>query len=144
MGNVFADVFVDKSGADIAMVHSGGLRKDINAGDVRLVDILDAYPFVDDLQVKELTGAQIRNALEQSLTFERGILQLSGLEVVYDLARPKYDRVVEVTRNGVPVTDDDTYTVVAAGFLAEGGDHYDVFADIPLLSTHGKSGRRDC
>ncbi|MEM7433399.1 MAG: bifunctional UDP-sugar hydrolase/5'-nucleotidase [Pseudomonadota bacterium] len=139
MGNVFADIFVAKSGADIAMVHSGGLRKDINAGDVRLVDILDAYPFVDDLQVKEMTGEQIHRALEQSLTFERGIMQLSGLQVTYDLARPKYSRVVSVTRDGNPVADDDRFTVVAAGFLAEGGDNYDVFAEVELLSSHGQA-----
>jgi len=54
------------------------LRKDIPAGDVRVVDLLDTYPFVDDVIIKEMSGDQIRRALEQSLTFERGLLQLSG------------------------------------------------------------------
>jgi 5'-nucleotidase/UDP-sugar diphosphatase len=72
VGNLFADIFVEASGADIGFVHAGSLRKDIPAGDVRMVDILDTYPFVDDVIIKQMTGDQIRRALEQSLTFERG------------------------------------------------------------------------
>ena len=139
MGNLFADIFVDVSGADIAFVHSGGLRKDIQAGEVRLVDILDAYPFVDDIITKRMNGEQIRRALEQSLTFERGLLQLAGLEVVYDLDRPAYERVVSVTRNGEPLADDDEYLVAAAGFLAEGGDLYDSFAESSVVDNYGKA-----
>ncbi len=139
MGNVFADIFIDKTGADVALVHSGGLRKDINAGDVRLVDILDAYPFVDDLQVKEITGDQLRRLLEQSVTFERGLLQVAGIEVTYDLSKPKYSRIVSIKRNGEEISDDQMFTAAAAGFLAEGGDHYDAFAESELLSTHGKA-----
>jgi 2',3'-cyclic-nucleotide 2'-phosphodiesterase (5'-nucleotidase family) len=90
IGNLFADVFVAATGADIGFVHGGSLRKDLPQGDIRLVDILDSYPFVDDVNVKEMSGSQIRRALEQSLTFERGMLQLSGLEMTYDLAQPKY------------------------------------------------------
>ena len=138
MGNLFADIFVAASGADIGFVHGGSLRKDIMAGDVRLVDILDAYPFVDDVNVKEMSGSRIRRALEQSLTFERGLLQLSGLEVRYDLDRPKYDRVVSLTRNGAPVRAEDRFTVAAPGFLTEGGDLYDSFPESEVISSHGK------
>ena len=138
MGNLFADIFVAATGADIGFVHGGSLRKDIHAGDVRLVDVLDAYPFVDDVNVKEMSGAQIRRALEQSLTFERGLLQLSGLELRYDLSRPKYRRIVSLERNGEPVGDDDRFTVAAPGFLTEGGDLYDSFPESPVIRSVGK------
>ncbi len=46
VGNLFADAFVAASGADIGFVHSGSLRKDLPAGNVRMVDLLDTYPFV--------------------------------------------------------------------------------------------------
>lgn len=138
MGNLFADIFVAASGAEIGFVHGGSLRKDIMAGDVRLVDILDAYPFVDDVNVKEMSGSQIRRALEQSLTFERGLLQLSGLELRYDLDRPPYDRIVSLTRNGTAVRDQDRFTVAAPGFLTEGGDLYDSFPESEVISSHGK------
>lgn len=138
IGNLFADIFVDATGADIGFVHGGSLRKDLPEGDIRLVDILDSYPFVDDVIVKEMSGSQIRRALEQSLTFERGMLQLSGLEVTYDLRRPKYSRVVALERNGQPVADSDRFTVAAPGFLTEGGDLYDSFPESELIRSVGK------
>jgi 2',3'-cyclic-nucleotide 2'-phosphodiesterase (5'-nucleotidase family) len=138
IGNLFADIFVAVSGADIGMVHGGSLRKDLPKGDVRLVDILDSYPFVDAVNVKEMSGSQIRRALEQSLTFERGMLQLSGLEMTYDLSKPKYDRIVTLERDGQPVMDNDLFTVAAPGFLTEGGDLYDSFAESAVIRSVGK------
>jgi 5'-nucleotidase/UDP-sugar diphosphatase len=137
IGNLFADIFVATGEAEIGMVHSGSLRKDIMQGDVRLVDVLDAYPFVDSVLVKELSGDQIRRALEQSLTFERGILQLSGLEMTYDLSQPKYNRIIGLTRNGEAVMDNDRFTVAAASFLAEGGDYFTSFAESPVIRDAG-------
>ncbi len=138
IGNLFADIFVAASGADIGLIHGGSLRKDLPSGDVRLVDILDSYPFVDDVNVKEMSGSRIRRALEQSLTFERGLLQLSGLEMTYDLSQPKYSRIVSLERDGQPVRDDDVFTVAAPGFLTEGGDLYDSFPESEVISSHGK------
>jgi 2',3'-cyclic-nucleotide 2'-phosphodiesterase (5'-nucleotidase family) len=129
VGNLFADAFVEASGADIGFVHSGSLRKDLPGGEVRLVDLLDTYPFVDDVIIKEMTGDQIRRALEQSLTLERGLLQLSGLNMTYDLLRPEQQRIVSLERNGKAVVAGDLFTVAAPGFLAEGGDLYDSFAE---------------
>ncbi|MDH3414855.1 MAG: bifunctional metallophosphatase/5'-nucleotidase [Gammaproteobacteria bacterium] len=138
IGNLFADIFVAVSGADIGFVHGGSLRKDLPKGDIRLVDILDSYPFVDDVNVKEMSGAQIRRALEQSLTFERGMLQLSGLEMIYDLDQPEYSRIVSLKRNGQPVVDSDRFTVAAPGFLTEGGDLYDSFPESEVIQSYGK------
>ena len=138
VGNLFADIFVHTSGADIGFVHSGSLRKDLPGGDVLLVDVLDTYPFVDDLVVMEMTGAQIRRVLEQSLTFERGILQASGIEVVYDLDQPERERVVSMKFQGRPIEPTDTLEVAVGGFLAEGGDLYDAFPEAKRLRAHGK------
>lgn len=138
VGNLFADVFVSATGADIGFVHGGSLRKDLPEGDIRLVDLLDTYPFVDDVNVKEMSGSQIRRALEQSLTFERGMLQLSGLELSYDLGRPEYSRIVALERNGRPVADSDRFTVAAPGFLTEGGDLYDSFPESEVIRSVGK------
>jgi 5'-nucleotidase/UDP-sugar diphosphatase len=138
IGNLFADIFVAATGADIGFVHGGSLRKDLPEGDVRLVDILDSYPFVDSVNVKEMSGGQIRRALEQSLTFERGMLQLSGLEMTYDLEQPNYSRIVTLEKNGQPVLDTDMFTVAAPGFLTEGGDLYDSFPESEVIRSVGK------
>lgn len=138
IGNLFTDAFIETAGTDVAFIHSGSLRKDLPGGDVRVVDLLDTYPFVDDIIVKEMTGEQIARALEQSFTLERGLLQVSGLEITYDLTRPQGRRLVSLERNGVAVADDEHLSVAAPGFLAEGGDLYTVFAEADALRNAGK------
>lgn len=138
VGNLFADAFIEATAADIGFVHSGSLRKDLPGGDVRLVDILDIYPFVDNVIVKEMSGAQIRRALEQSLTMERGFLQVSGLALSYDLRLPARQRIVTLERNGRSIEDGDRFTVAAPGFLAEGGDLYDSFREAKFVRSANK------
>ena len=137
VGHLFADAIMEAAQADVAFVHSGSLRKDIPSGDVRLVDILDTYPFVDDIIVKQMSGEQIRRALEQSFTLERGLLQIAGLKVTYDLAQPNGQRVVTIEHKGTALADTDVLSVAAPGFLAEGGDLYTVFAESAAIRNTG-------
>ena len=137
VGHLFADAFVEMAGTDIGFIHSGSLRKDLPAGDVRLVDLLDTYPFVDDVMVKEMSGEQIRRALEQSLTLERGLLQVSGLKLTYDLSQPEGQRLVTLERNDRPIANSDRLTVAAPGFVSEGGDMFDVFAEAEVIGNAG-------
>lgn len=101
------------------------------------MDLLDTYPFVDDVFVKELSGEQIRRALEQSFTLERGLLQVSGLSIVYDLTQPEGQRLVSVEHKGAALADSDRLTVASPGFLAEGGDLYEVFAESEAIRSAG-------
>jgi 2',3'-cyclic-nucleotide 2'-phosphodiesterase (5'-nucleotidase family) len=138
IGNLFADAFLAIAGTDVAFIHGGSLRKDLPQGEIRVVDLLDAYPFVDDVFVKEMSGAQIRRALEQSFTLERGLLQVAGLRITYDLSRPEGQRLVSVEYDGAPLADGEWLTVAAPGFLAEGGDLYTMFAESEPLRSAGK------
>ena len=138
VGNLFTDAFVEATGADIGLLHNGSLRKDLPGGEIRMVDLLDTYPFVDDVNVKSFNGEQLRRIFEQSVTLERGLLQVSGIEVTYDLSKPEYQRVVSLKRNGTEIDDADVVTIAAPGFLTEGGDLYDTFAESPLIRSFGK------
>jgi len=137
VGNLFADIYRKTSGADIALAPPGSLRKDLSKGDVRIVDIVDIYPFVDDLRVMELSGAQLFEVIEQSLTFDTGLMQVSGIHVTYDLSKPERQRLIAIEMNGVNIKPDDTVTVAAQAFLAEGGDHYDVFKEAKFIRSSG-------
>jgi len=137
VGHLFADAFAEQAGTDIGFIHSGSLRKDLPAGDVRLVDLLDTYPFVDDVLVEVMSGEQIRRALEQSFSLERGLLQVSGLELTYDLSQPVGQRLVTLERNGHPIADSDRFSVAAPGFLSEGGDMFEVFAESEVIGNAG-------
>lgn len=133
LGNLLADVMVDMTDSDIGMIHPGGIRKDIPRGDVEIGDILDTNPFVDPVVVVEVSGAQLRLALEQSFTQLRGLMQVSGLEIVYDTSKPERRRLVSVKHDDKEVVDEDVFEVSVSGIIAKGGDHYDVFRETKTL-----------
>lgn len=127
LGSFVADVMREESGAEVAFENAGGLRADLPEGTVTNGNVLDALPFLNTLVVCEMTGAQIREILEQGLSLERGLVQASGLHATYDLTRPIGQRLVELRIAGGPVDDKRTYRVATNSFLAEGGDLYQTF-----------------
>lgn len=122
----------------MAFIHSGGLRKDIPGGEVRRVDILDVHPFVSEVVVKSMSGDQIRRAIKQSFTLERGLLQVSGLKIRYDLSKPIGNRLVSLELNGQAISSTKMYSVAAPSFLARGGDLYVSFAESKPIKTFGQ------
>ncbi|TNE40546.1 MAG: bifunctional metallophosphatase/5'-nucleotidase [Alphaproteobacteria bacterium] len=138
VGSLFADILREAAGTDIAFVHAGSLRKDIPEGALTRADILDVYPFVDDVLLVELTGAEIAEVLEQSFTLERGLLQVSGMEIRYDLSGPLGARLVSARVGGEDLDAARVYSIAAPGFLAEGGDLYVTFKGKEILGNAGR------
>jgi 2',3'-cyclic-nucleotide 2'-phosphodiesterase (5'-nucleotidase family) len=127
LGGFVADVMRETSGAEVAIQNAGGLRADLPAGAVTRGHVLDALPFVNSVVTIELTGAQIRAVIEQGLTLERGMIQVSGLRATYDLSRPPGQRLVSLEIAGAPADDGRRYRVATNSFLAQGGDLYTTF-----------------
>ncbi len=137
LGDFVTDVMRSHSGAEIAITNAGGLRDDLPEGPVTKGDVLDALPFENSVVTMEMTGRQILEVLEQGLTLERGMVQVSGLRVVYDLARPIGHRALEVSVGGLGLDLDRRYTVATNSFLAQGGDLYRTFTQVPDHRDHG-------
>jgi 2',3'-cyclic-nucleotide 2'-phosphodiesterase (5'-nucleotidase family) len=137
LGSLFADIMRDHGGTDVAFVHSGGIRADLPSGDVTHEDLLDAFPFIDFVVIVRMTGAEILDVLEQSFTLERGVLQVSGMIVRYDIDRPVGDRVVAVEIGGEALDPDAAYTVTTFDFLASGADLYSGFLGAEPIETDG-------
>ena len=105
LGDVCADAYVEASGADIGFVNGGGIRADIEAGEVTYEEIINVHPNGDELVVVEATGQQILDALEMSsrdLSFNEegrltgecgGFLQVSGLKYTIYAGTPSTVRV---------------------------------------------------
>lgn len=138
LGSFVADVLREASAADIAFENAGGLRADLPAGVVTNGNVLDALPFLNSLVVCDMTIAQIREVLEQGLSLERGLIQVSGLRATYDLSRPIGTRLITLQIGDRPVDDQKTYRVATNSFLAEGGDLYQTFPGVKQSGT-GKS-----
>ena len=140
LGNLLADVMVDATGAEIGLIHPGGIRKDFPQGAIEVADILDTNPFVDPTVVMKVSGAQLKKVLEQSFTHLRGLMQVSGIETVYDMSRPERQRLVTVNRNGRAIRDTEMFEIAVAGIIAKGGDHFETFTSTEFVREYAPLG----
>jgi 2',3'-cyclic-nucleotide 2'-phosphodiesterase (5'-nucleotidase family) len=119
-----ADAMREQVKADLALQNSGGLRADLAAGIVTRGSVYEVMPFDNTIYTLDLTGAEVKLALEQSLQFGR-VTQVSGIAYRYDSARPELQRVTALTLvNGAPLEPTRGYRVACNNFMATGGDNY--------------------
>ncbi len=75
LGNVIADAQLaatdDEAGAVAAFMNPGGVRADLDAGDVTYEEAFTVQPFANNLTTLDLTGAQIQRLLEQQFSVGR-------------------------------------------------------------------------
>jgi len=137
LGNFVADVQLwsaNQNGhADIALMNPGGLRSDLAYapdGSITYKEAAGVQPFANTLVTLSLTGAQLKQALEQQWQptgSSRPVLRLGmskGLAYVYDPTAAQGSHIERVTFNGTEVTATDTFRVVVNSFLAAGGDNF--------------------
>lgn len=139
MGNLVADAMLDRTktqGISIAIQNGGGLRASIGAGDVSMGDVLTVLPFQNTIATFQLTGAEVKAALENGLSqIDEGagrFPQVAGLKYSFDKTKPAGSRLVSVeVQEGTefkPIDPEKTYGIVSNNYMRAGGDGYAVFA----------------
>ncbi|TMQ68328.1 MAG: hypothetical protein E6K78_01670 [Candidatus Eisenbacteria bacterium] len=143
LGDLVTDVLRRTTGTDVALQNNGALRADMPAGPISRGMVYDALPFENTLVTLELTGAEVRQAIEDGLRTER-ITQVSGIGYVFDLGAPAGARVRSIVDlDGAPLDSARTYRVVCNDFMAGGGDGYTTLARGRNARDTGLS-LRDC
>ena len=156
LGNVITDAYLLATGADIAFENAGGIRASIAAGTVTYGDVINVSPYGNYVVTKKLTGAQIKEMLETSLTIQKNCivandsgewdawpndsgsyLQVGGITVRFDPAQPAGARVLSVQKDGQDLDDTKEYTVAVNNYLA-GSDSY------PQLAGAMETGEYSC
>ncbi len=128
LGDLIADAIRAAANAKVSFQNPYGIRGDLFQGKITRRDVFRILPFDDTIITMELTGRQIREILEQSLTKQKGMLQISGLRVEYGRDRPEGSRVLSVRIGEDQLEDGTRYTVATNGFLAGGGDYFSTFS----------------
>lgn len=118
IGNWQTDLMREFAQTDIALQNSFGIRGDILKGKITKRDIYNVSPFDNTLVTMELSGEEIWQILEESVG-EAGILQVSGMKVIYNKEKPKGKRILEIEIEGKPLKPKKTYSLVTNSFLAE-------------------------
>jgi 2',3'-cyclic-nucleotide 2'-phosphodiesterase (5'-nucleotidase family) len=126
LGDLVTDAMRQASGARIAFQNGGGIRADIPKGPITMEAVFTALPFDDDLVSMDLTGEQIKELLERSILSEN-MLQVSGMQIEYDLSKPVGSKVISMKVDGKPMDSEGIYRVVTNDFLAAGGNQFNIF-----------------
>lgn len=129
IGNFLADALRLRAGADVGLINSGGIRKNLPAGPVTALDVHEVLPFGNALVTAPLTGQQLRTVVQTNADAAvgggHGILQISGLSYVYrESPQGPGAELVEIAVGGQPLEPDRVYTVAMPDFVAQMTDEY--------------------
>jgi 5'-nucleotidase len=142
LGDVIADAqlaWTKSSNAQIALMNPGGIRADFDAeaspggepnGQITYGEAFTVQPFNNLVVTQTLTGAQLKDVLEQQFVGFGGqttqrILQVSaGLTYSWDSTAPAGSKVTALALNGTPIDPAAAYQVTTNDFLANGGDGF--------------------
>lgn len=149
LGNLITDAQRDMTGADFAFTNSGGIRlplkPETNDQGEHVITWGAAYqvqPFGNMMGTYQMTGKQIKEALNQQWKDDTDFLQLSGLKYTYVDGKKASDCDQSYCVQDVYLPDgskmdmDETYTVAMNEFLAAGGDGFTAFAKGKLKKEH--------
>ncbi|KAF9823704.1 hypothetical protein SFRURICE_001412 [Spodoptera frugiperda] len=153
IGNLLADAMVENANNatsnDIhymSFIQRGNIKASIMEGVVTAGSIFELLPFNDRVEIFDIQGKYIRQALERSVIDAwaynpfKGpwLLQVSGLRVTYNVSLPENHRItsLEIGESKEPLDDNKIYHVTAPLYLANGGDGFTMFKE-------GKHNERD-
>jgi 5'-nucleotidase len=125
-------------GARAALLNYGGIRRDLLAGTISVGDVLEVMPFGNTLVLVDLTGAELKKALEEGIHYRLQeypgqnpptLPYVAGIHLSVQPAAAKGKRVsalVVKDEKGMyqPVGPEAVYRVVVNAFVAGGGDGF--------------------
>lgn len=129
MSDVIADGMLEataKSGAVAAFVNSGGVRGSLEPGKVTYGELISIEPFGNTLVSLDLTGSEIKGALEEGVGTGGSLIPSVGTSYSVDPNQPAGSRVSEIVIAGSPLDLQKTYRITFLNFTANGGDAHAV------------------
>ena len=128
LGTLIARAMMDKTGADLALLNSGGVRDSLPAGPITYRDVLKVQPFANTVAVVTLSGTELLDYLRAAARMTPGsgaFPQTAGVQLRIDGTA-----LVEAGIGGKPIAAAQRYRLAITNFTATGGDGY------PKLSSH--------
>ena len=156
-GSAIADFFnrvqLAASGADLSCAALANVVRGFDSR-VTVRDVVASYVYSNTLTVLEVTGAVLKQALEQCASYfeveadghvgisEHFLLPkeshynydyFAGLDYTFDLRRPAGQRVTAMTRNGRPIGPDERLSLCMCNYRATGAGDFDFYRDCRVI-----------
>jgi 2',3'-cyclic-nucleotide 2'-phosphodiesterase (5'-nucleotidase family) len=137
------------SGAQLASTAAFSLDASLSAGPITLARIAALYPYDNTLRAVKISGAQLRDYLEQSARYFRtssgGRVDIdpsvpgfnydivAGVDYTIDLTKPAGERIATLEYNGHPVAATDTFTMALNNYRQSGGGGFAMLRNAPVV-----------
>ncbi len=123
LGNWICDVMRDYAKTDIAIQNSGGIRKEMLAGVIKVRDLWEISPFGNMLVTFTVNGATLRTMVQHQLSISDDFCQVSGLKIVY---KNKNGELLlhNLKVNNELVVDTKKYSIVTNNYVAAQSKKY--------------------
>ncbi len=118
LGTWQTDVMREEMKVDIAIQNSGGIRKSLNAGPIRIRDMWEISPFGNAFVIFGITGKELRQMLEWQIDGRGEFCDMSGVVCKYNGNLPYGKRIKEITVNGKPLDEEKVYVVATNNYAA--------------------------
>lgn len=134
--------------ADVSMATMFIPSTHVAAGTVTIRDAFGIYPYENTLYAVEMTGAQLKEALEHAANFypawpvrEGTRMRLPGYDVdsaegvsyEVDLSKPAGERIVDLKFQGEPLSPTKKLRVAINNYRDTGGGGYAVYKNLPVV-----------
>jgi len=139
---------MDAGHADVSLATMFYPGTQILAGPVTVRQAAALYVYENSLYVVEMTGAQLKDALEHAASFYPAWPPAPGEELrlpgynadsalgvryVIDLTKPVGARIEDLRFHGKPLPPDQKLRVAINNYRYTGGGHYDIYKGLPIV-----------
>lgn len=133
LANTIVDAIRLFTNSDIGFNNGGGVRADIEAGDIPYSSVFTTLPYGNVVYKAKVKGSVIWEAIENGVSLypeqSGGFPHVSGMNYVFDASKPAGARVVSIDVGGKPIDLNAEYTFATNDFTAAGGDKYLMFKE---------------
>lgn len=140
LGQLACAAMQQLTNADMVLTNGGGIRASIPAGDITMNDLVTVFPYGNIVVVKELTGQEIKDALELGVSEypnQKGAFpHTAGITFTLNAYKEAGNRINDVKIGGEALDLSKTYKVATNDFVASGGDGYTMFNNHPVIAEY--------
>src|SRR5215510_1381289 len=138
--------------ADVSMVANFNAEAKIAKGPVTVRDIAGLYVYENTLVVLEVTGQQLKDALEHSAKYFRAYVPAKtaaelvdekipaynfdiaeGVNYTLDISKPMGERIQNLSFRGQPVKPEQKFRLATNNYRVNGGGGYTMYKDAPVV-----------
>lgn len=137
LANIFADLLRAYTNADIGLLNTGNVRRDLLTGEITNRDVAEISPFPNKVMTANVSGAFLLKLAQAAMQGNKSLFQYSGMEVIYKMNPKGKIEKIDITINGKPLETTKMYSVALADFIAMGNSEGAPFKKIKDKAPFG-------